>query len=311
MESIVDIQNLSRRFRRVTALDDFTLSVSKGRVLGLVGENGAGKTTLIKHILGMLRAQTGMVRVLGKDPIKYPVEVLGRIGYLSENRDMPGWMRIDELKRYCKALYPNWDTKYALELSNLFELDPTAKLRTLSMGQTAKAGLMTALAHRPDLLVLDEPSSGLDPIVRKDILSAIFRTVAEEGRTVLFSSHLLEEVEMAADDVAMVHGGKLILFDKLEQVMADHRRVVLRSSAGNGAAPKIPGTLVCRDGKREGEGEGEGDWEWEWELICASSEGEIRAAVGGNSYKVVSIDRPTLDEIFMARSENPLASAGV
>lgn len=211
---------------------------------------------------------------------------------------MPGWMRIDELKRYCRALYPNWDPHYADELSELFDLDRAAKLRTLSMGQTAKAGLLTALAHRPDLLVLDEPSSGLDPIVRKDILAAIFRTVAQEGRTVLFSSHLLDEVEMAADNVAMIHAGKLMIHDSLEQVKEDHHRVVVRSSDGHGSAPEIPGTLAC-DGE-----------EPEWTFLCSGSETDIRAAVAQSGHQVVSIHRPSLDEIFAARSGKPVDPAG-
>src|SRR6266480_1489869 len=118
--------------------------------------------------------------------------ILSPIGYLSEENDLPGWMRVDELIRYTRAFYPKWDDAYAEELRRAFALDPAAKIKDLSRGQRARAGLLIALAHRPELLVLDEPSSGLDPIVRRDILGAVIRTIADEGRTVLFSSHLLE-----------------------------------------------------------------------------------------------------------------------
>ena len=206
----VEMDNLSRRFRRKQALDKVTLHLPRGIVFGLVGENGAGKTTLIKHVLGLLRAESGSVRVFGMDPVKQPEEVLARIGYLSENRDLPNWMRVGELIHFTRAFFPDWDPAYAEELRNTFDLDPTAKVGTLSRGQRAQMGLLLALAHRPDLLLLDEPSSGLDAVVRRDILSAVIRTVADEGRTVLFSSHLLDEVEYVADHVAFLHEGKLV-----------------------------------------------------------------------------------------------------
>src|SRR4029453_9280505 len=140
-----------------------------------------------------------------------PVGVLSRTGYLSEYRDLPGWMRVDELLRYTQAFYPRWDPQYANALRGQFSLDPAARVRSLSQGQQAKAGLIVALAFRPELLLLDEPSSGLDPVVRRDILEAIIRTVADEGRTVLFSSHLLDEVERVSDQIAMIHRGRIVL----------------------------------------------------------------------------------------------------
>src|SRR5215210_8665116 len=177
-EPVIAIADLSRRFGSRAALDAVTFSVPRGGVYGLVGANGAGKTTLIKHVLGLLRAESGSVRVFGLDPVADPVAVLSRIGYLSEENDLPGWMRVDELIRYSRAFYPAWDDAYAEELRQKFALDPAAKIRNLSKGQKARAGLLIALAHRPELLVLDEPSSGLDPIVRRDILGAVVRTIA-------------------------------------------------------------------------------------------------------------------------------------
>src|SRR5438132_1411410 len=188
-ESVISVSELTRRFGATTALDSVSLSLPRGAVYGLVGANGAGKTTLIRHILGLLRAESGSVRVFGVDPVADPVAVLSRIGYLSEENDLPGWMRVDELIRYTSAFYPKWDDAYAEELRRAFALDYAAKIKDLSRGQRARAGLLIALAHRPELLVLDEPSSGLDPIVRRDILGAVIRTIADEGRTVLFSSH--------------------------------------------------------------------------------------------------------------------------
>ncbi len=181
-EKIVSVTDLSRRFGDTVALDHVTLGVGRGTVFGLVGENGAGKTTFIRHLLGLQRAQAGSVRVFGLDPVSEPVGVLSRIGYLSEERDLPDWMRLGELMSYSRAFYPRWDDRFASELLAMFDLHPGQKVRTLSRGQRARAGLLMALAHRPEFLVLDEPSSGLDPLARQDILAAVVRTVADEGR---------------------------------------------------------------------------------------------------------------------------------
>ena len=222
-EPVIQVSELTRAFGTKTALDSVSVSMPRGAVYGLVGANGAGKTTLIKHILGLLRAESGSVRVFGLDPVADPVAVLSRIGYLSEENDLPGWMRVDELIRYTRAFYPAWDNTYAEELLRTFALDAAAKIKSLSKGQKARAGLLIALAYRPELLVLDEPSSGLDPIVRRDILGAVMRTIADEGRTVLFSSHLLEEVEQVADHVTMISNGKILLSAPLEDIKESHR----------------------------------------------------------------------------------------
>jgi len=222
-DPVIHVSELTRRFGATTALDSVSLSMPRGAVYGLVGANGAGKTTLIKHVLGLLRAEGGTVRVFGRDPVADPVGVLSRLGYLSEDNDLPGWMRVDELIRYTRAFYPAWDDAYAEELQKAFALDPSAKVRSLSKGQKARAGLLVALAYRPELLVLDEPSSGLDPIVRRDILGAIIRTIADEGRTVLFSSHLLQEVEQVADHVTMIDQGRILVSARLDEIRESHR----------------------------------------------------------------------------------------
>jgi ABC-type multidrug transport system ATPase subunit len=221
-EPVIVVTELTRRFGNKTALAGVSLSLPRGAVYGLVGANGAGKTTLIRHLLGLLRAQAGAVRVFGLDPVQDPVGVLSRVGYLSEENDLPGWMRLDELLCYSRAFYPAWDDAYAEELRGAFALDPAAKIRNLSKGEKARAGLLVALAHRPELLILDEPSSGLDPIARRDILGAVIRIIAHEGRTVLFSSHLLDEVEEVADHVTVISHGRVVLSGPLEDIKAAH-----------------------------------------------------------------------------------------
>ena len=196
---IIDIQHLTRRFNGKAALDDVTIQFPRGHVFGIVGENGAGKTTLIKHILGLYRAQEGSVSVFGMDPVRHPKEVLSRIGYLSEQPDFPEWMTIAQFMNYMGAFYANWDAKYAARLVEEVNVDPNKKIGELSKGQQARVGLCAAQAHRPELLVLDEPSSGLDPVARNEILAAVIRTVVEDGRSVLLSSHLLDEVQRVCD----------------------------------------------------------------------------------------------------------------
>lgn len=240
-ESIVSVTGVTRRFGAKAALDSVSLELERGVVHGLVGVNGAGKTTLIRHLLGLLKAESGSVRVFGLDPVADPVGVLSRIGYLSEENDLPGWMSVEELIRYSRAFYPKWDDAYAEELRRAFALDPAAKIKTLSKGQKARAGLVIALAYRPELLILDEPSSGLDPIVRRDILGAVIRTVADEGRTVLFSSHLLDEVEQVADHVTMISHGKILLSAPIETIRELHRV--------EGRTPSLDEIFVARAGE--------------------------------------------------------------
>jgi ABC-2 type transport system ATP-binding protein len=289
-DAVIDIKDLQRRYDAKQALAGVTLSIPRGCVFGLVGGNGAGKTTLIKHILGLLKAEAGAVRVFGKDPVADPVGVLGRIGYLSELRDLPAWMRVDELIRYSQAFYPNWDASYAESLRRQFVLEPRAKIKNLSRGESAKAGLLVALAHRPELLLLDEPSSGLDPVVRRDILEAIIRTVADEGRTVFFSSHLLDEVERVADQVAMMVEGRVVLSGSLDEIKAGHHQLTLRFEAAQVHPPRIAWALSVAGAGRE------------WTVLCNGGRGELEEAVGKVGARIVAERRPSLDEIFVARA---------
>jgi ABC-type multidrug transport system ATPase subunit len=289
-EAPVEIQGLTRRFGAKVALDEVSLSLPAGSVLGLVGENGAGKTTLIRHVLGLLKAQQGTVRVFGRDPAADPVGVLSRIGYLSEEGELPEWMRVCELMRYAQAFYPTWDEAYAEELRGQFGLDPTARIKNLSKGQRARAGLMVALAYRPDLLLLDEPSSGLDPIVRRDILGAIIRTIADEGRTVLFSSHLLAEVERISDQVAMIRSGKILFCDSMERLKQSHARLTLRFELPQESPPRLAGALSWDGGGRE------------WTAVCAGPANSLQEAAAELGAQVVARAGVSLDEIFLARA---------
>jgi ABC-2 type transport system ATP-binding protein len=297
LEAVIRIQGLSRRFGAKTALHQVSLSVPRGAVFGLVGANGAGKTTLIKHVLGLYRAEAGSVRVFGREPTTDPVGVLSRIGYLSEDNDLPGWMRVAELLRYMQAFYPGWDEAYAESWRQRFQLDGAARIRQLSKGERARLGLLVALAHRPELLVLDEPSAGLDPLARRDILTAIIRTVAQEGRTVLFSSHLLDEVERVSDHVALMRNGTIVEAASLDEIKESYHCATLHFDICRARPPVLPGLLTW-SGKDQ-----------EWTVMCRAREGEFRADAAGSGARIVQEWAPSLDEILVAQlGTNPLAA---
>ena len=289
MTSIVEVQGLSRQFGATIALDNVDFRATQGRVHGLVGVNGAGKTTLIKHLLGLLRPTRGTVRVFGLDPVGDPVGVLRRVGYLSEYRELPDWMRIDELLRYTQAYYPSWDANYARELLDTFGLDGSRKVAGLSQGMRAQTGLVLAVAHRPELLVLDEPSSGLDAVVRQDILDAIVRTVADDGRTVMFSSHLLDEVERMSDHVTMIHDGKVVLDGSVDDIRGIHHVTQLKFQQRFDRPPKLDGALTASGGGRN------------WSVVHETSIEELRSAVLPLGGELAESRSATLEEIFVAR----------
>lgn len=296
-EHVIEIEKLSRRFGKKQALSEVSLSVPEGCVFGLVGENGAGKTTLLKHVLGFLKPQAGVVRVFGLDPVMDPPGVLGRIGHLSENRDLPMWMTIQELFEFTRAFYPKWDPAYAEKLRDMFELTLDQKVTTLSRGQLARAGLLLALAHRPPLLVLDEPSSGLDPVVRKDILDAIIRTVVDEGRTVMFSSHLLDEVQRVSDRIAILEQGQLLLSSSLDEILVSHYQLTVRFQEPQPFLPQLTGTLMSSGSGRE------------WKILCNGQKQELEAELKKINGEILEQISPTLEEIFVARMKSAARSS--
>jgi ABC-2 type transport system ATP-binding protein len=248
--------------------------------------------------MGMLRAQAGAVSVFGLDPVSAPHAVLSRIGYLSELNELPEWMRVDELIQFTRAFYPNWDESYAQSLRQNFELAPDKVVQSLSKGQRARLGLLLALAHRPELLILDEPSSGLDPLVRRDILRAIIKTIAQEGRTVLFSSHLLDEVERVADRVAIINGGRIIQNEELESLKSNYHRVVFRFGSAPRATPQLEGCFNWQGGDRN------------WSACYKGDVDEAEKLTSRFDAQLVEHSRLSLNEIFLALVGSRAAERG-
>jgi ABC-2 type transport system ATP-binding protein len=229
--NVIETRGLTRRFARRDAVSGLDLTVPKGAVCALLGPNGAGKTTTIKLLLGLLRPSAGEARVLGVEAERLDAATRGRIGYVAENLDLPEWMSVRRYLRYCRALHPTWDAALEASLLARFELPAGRPLRRLSRGMRMKAMLLSSLAYRPELLVLDEPFGGLDPAVRDDLVRGVFEASGEGGWSVLVSSHDIHELERFADHVAILQEGRLILSESLESLQTRHRRVDLTLAA--------------------------------------------------------------------------------
>ncbi|HEV3470174.1 MAG TPA: ABC transporter ATP-binding protein [Pyrinomonadaceae bacterium] len=247
----IETEGLGRTFGKFEAVRNVDLKVTRGTVFGLLGVNGAGKSTVIKMIVGHLRPTAGRVGVLGRTLEKDLIEIRRRVAYVSENRYLYEWMTVAESVRFTRAFHDNWDDRKAADLLRRFSLPPDKKVRQLSRGNRARLCLMLALSFNPELIILDEPTSGLDPIVRRDFIENIVSEIADEGKTVLFSSHIVDEVERVADYVGIINDGELLLTSSLDDIKATYKRV---RYATNGTRPElsgVPGLLMVENGRHE------------------------------------------------------------
>jgi ABC-2 type transport system ATP-binding protein len=224
MSAVFRALGLGKRFGRgAPVLDGVDFEVPAGSVFGLIGPNGAGKTTTIKILMNILQPGTGQAEVLGRDSRRLGPDDYAGIGYVSENQEMPDWMTVDYLLRYLKPFYPTWDDARAAELVRRFDLPPGRKLRHLSRGMWMKAALASSLAYRPKLLVLDEPFSGLDPVVREDLIEGVLESAGET--TIFVSSHDLAEIESCVSHVGYLDGGRIQFSEEMAALSARFREV--------------------------------------------------------------------------------------
>jgi ABC-2 type transport system ATP-binding protein len=226
-EPAIDLQAVYKSFGSTHVLRGVTLQVARGKTFAFLGRNAAGKTTLIRMLLGLLKRDDGAIRVLGLDPQRDPLELRRLVGYLAEEQTMYGWMRVDEIVRFVAPFYPTWDHNLALRYLRDFELPLRTRIKHLSKGQNVRLGLVLALAHRPELVILDDPALGLDPIMRKQFNRDLITHLQGEGRTVFYSSHLLYEVEPVADEVAILHDGRIVRHAHTETLRADVKQIVM------------------------------------------------------------------------------------
>ncbi|MDO8672501.1 MAG: ABC transporter ATP-binding protein, partial [Dehalococcoidia bacterium] len=215
MSSAIEIANLTKDFGGLKAVNELSLQVPQGSIFGFLGPNGAGKTTTIKVLLGLLKPTGGGARVCGFDVVTQGLKVRQSVGYVSETDTMYGWMTAHQLASFCKSLYPRWNDDLVKRYIEAFGLPTGRKVKHFSKGMKAQLALTLALGPDPQVLILDEPTSGMDPLARNEFLNHIVKEVAESGRTIFFSSHILSEVQKVADSVAIVYRGKLLVSDEI------------------------------------------------------------------------------------------------
>ena len=238
----IKIDQVQKQFGKNVVLEDISLEIPRGQTLALLGRNGAGKTTLIRMLLGLLKPDAGSIQVDGCDPTREAIELRRRVGYLAEDQTMYGWMTAVELCHFLNPFYPAWNQSLADDYLERFDIP---RHERLSKGQNVKLGLTLALAHEPNVVILDDPALGLDTIARKEFNRDLIEHLQAAGRTVLFSSHLLDEVEAVADAVAILEGGKIIRQSATETLRSKVKRFVLNSVEIAGITPP-PGLLDVR-----------------------------------------------------------------
>jgi ABC-2 type transport system ATP-binding protein len=231
--NVIEFNEIHRAYKKgADVLDGIDFSVRSGEVIGLLGKNGAGKTTLIRIAMGIIEPQKGSVRVLRLDPRRDSVEIKRRVGYVSEDQILPAFMSVEKVVAIHRELFPTWDDETARELLERFELSPKAKIKTLSKGQARQVALVCAVAHRPELLILDEPAGGLDPAARREFLETSIQLLNVAGSTILFSSHHMPDVERMAGRVVMIHEGKLLLDSDLDELREGYCLALVPHGAG-------------------------------------------------------------------------------
>ncbi len=240
MPPVIEIERLTCRYANLAAVRDLTLQVPEGSIYAFLGTNGAGKTTTIKTLLNLLPPATGAARVFGVPSTALGPRELAQIGYLSADQILPASLTVRHLIDYSRALYPTWDDAFCLRLVELLALPLDRKVGQFSTGMKIKAALLIALAYRPRLLILDEPFSGLDPLIRDELVEGLLEVFGQEKWTMFISSHDIAEVEMLADWVGILDAGRLCLSEPLETVRARFRRIDLTGMDAAAAAAVPP-----------------------------------------------------------------------
>lgn len=243
---------LVRQFRHKTAVDHLDLHVPHGSICGFVGPNGAGKTTTIRMLMGLLPPSGGQVRVLGLDPRRQSLDLRRRVGYVPDLHHIYPWMDIRQVLRFAAGVFGRrWDVRESNRMIDLLKLPLDRKVKQLSRGEMAKLALVVALGHDPQLLVLDEPTTGLDPLIRDEFLSAILELAAGRQRTVFFSSHILSDVERVADRLIVLDRGRVLAQGTLEELRSRYTKASFVFRAPPPRELIIPGAVRIQKGVRE------------------------------------------------------------
>lgn len=229
-QPVIACDRLTKRYGAQTALDALEWQVPSGTMTALLGQNGAGKTTTLRLLVNLLKPTRGEARVFGRPSQKLRSSDYARLGYVAEGQELPEWMSIAYLLNYLKPMYPTWDEGFCYQLVDLFELPLERKISELSRGMRMKAAFVSSLAYRPELLLLDEPFSGLDTLVREDLIDALLELTAQERWTIVISSHDIDDIERLVDHAAILHHGRLLLHEPVETLQA-YREISFRSES--------------------------------------------------------------------------------
>jgi ABC-2 type transport system ATP-binding protein len=289
-EFIIETSDVHKSYGDVHALAGLDLRVPRGAICGLLGKNGAGKTTTIKVLLGMVRPTSGRASVFGlhATDAKASLEIRARAAFVSEDKDVYAGVTVGALVDFAAAFYPKWRADRASEYLTAFELRADATTRELSRGMRTKLALLLALSTGGELLILDEPMSGLDPAAIEQVLKIIVKQVGRDGTTVLFSSHQLADVEQIADHIAIVDRGRVVVDGALDDLRDEYRRIQL---VFDGAAPdaKFASKGVVRL-RREGR---------VLSVLCRAAEADVVAEARALNPTNVDVLPVTLKEIFL------------
>jgi ABC-2 type transport system ATP-binding protein len=233
-------ENIIKRYDGNVVLKDVSLSLVPGSIFGLVGRNGAGKTTLIQILLGLLQADSGSATVMDEPALAMTDASKTRLGYVPQQPEALGWMRVGDMLDFVGNFYPTWDRPYVENCLERWSIPPSRPLSKLSPGERQRVALVRALAIRPKLLVLDEPAAALDPVARRDLLRELALRAGESGTTVLLSTHIVSDLERVASHVACLHRHQMVLVAPMDDLKETHALLQLNSEA----AARLPGKLL-------------------------------------------------------------------
>ena len=280
----IEIRGLVKNYPTFT-LGPLDLTVPRGAIYGLIGPNGAGKTTAIDLIFGMGRNDVGTIRVLGLDHRADEVALKRRAAYVSPDLNFTVWGKVGKAIRFVRGFYPDWDDVYCAELMRAFHLSDTDKIATLSFGAKTKLSLLLALSRRPDVLILDEPTTGLDAVSKQQVFGELLKAVEDGERTVLISSHGLTDIERFADHIGMIKNGKLLLEGRTDEIVDRYRLVEFFTT--NGAVTNRPGLTILRRSENRCH-------------ALLDQQSDAHGWLQARGAQEISLTRVTLEDLFVA-----------